>query len=80
MELQLGAVENDASAIEQFYKPKRKQLLKFKFDCNPSVLFNNAFTSYLYASLMGPMTLDLMTLKSNQFIGSTRYIYMSWVW
>ena len=41
MELQLRAVENDASAIEQFYKPKRKQLLKFKFDCNPSVVLKN---------------------------------------
>ena len=48
MEFWLRAVKNDASAIEQFYKPKRKQFLKFKFDCNQSVAFNdNAFTSYL---------------------------------
>ena len=38
MELRLHAVENDASAIEQSYNPKQKQLLKFKFDCNPSVV------------------------------------------
>ena len=33
MEFGLHAVENDASAIERFYKPKQKQLKKKKCDC-----------------------------------------------
>ena len=33
--IRLRAVENDASVIEQFYKPKQKKFVEFKFNCNP---------------------------------------------
>ena len=46
---------NDASVIEQFYKPKQKKLFKFKFNCNPltgsqNIVITSNF-SYTYMTL-----------------------------
>ena len=46
---------NDASVIEQFYKPKQKKFFKFKFNCNPltgsqNIVITSNF-SYTYITL-----------------------------
>ena len=46
---------NDASVIEQFYKPKQKKFFKFKFNCNPltgsqNIVITSNF-SYTYMTL-----------------------------
>ena len=53
--IRLRAVENDASVIEQFYKPKQKKFFEFKFNCNPltgsqNIVITNNF-SYTYMTL-----------------------------
>ena len=74
MELQLHAVENDASVIEQFYKPKQKQFVKFEFDYNPLTDSQNiVITSYFWYD---PLIFDLMTPTSTQFIGSAKNIHI----
>ena len=70
MELQLRAVENDASVIEQFYKSKQKKFFKFKFNCNPLTGSQNIVITSNFS--YDPLIFDLMTLKSTQFIGSAR--------
>ena len=74
MDLQLLAVEIDASAIERFYKPKQKQSLEFKYDCNPWTGSQNIVNT-VYFLYTWTWIFDLMTQKSNQFIGSSRYIH-----
>ena len=72
MELRLRAVENDASVIEQFYKPKQKKFFKFKFNCNPLTGSQNILITSNFSYTNDPLIFDLMTLKSTQFIGSAR--------
>ena len=69
MELRLRAVENDASVIEQVYKPKQKKFFKFKFRFPLTGSQNIVVTSNFSYD---PLIFDLMTLKSTKFIGSAR--------
>ena len=53
--IRLRAVENDASVIEQFYKPKQKKFFEFKFNCKPltgsqNIVITSNF-SYTYMTL-----------------------------
>ena len=76
MELRLHAVENVASVIELFYKPKQKQFFKFKSDCNPLTGSQNiVITSYFWYTVW-PLIFDLITRKSTQFIGSAKHTYL----
>ena len=79
MELRLRAVENDASVIEQFYKPKQKKFFEFKFNCNPLTGSQNIVITSYFCIHNEPMTFDLMNQESTQFIGSARNIHdLSW--
>ena len=53
--IRLRAVENDASVIEQFYKPKQKKKIEFTFNGNPltgsqNIVITSNF-SYTYMTL-----------------------------
>ena len=91
MDFRLRAVENDALAIERFYKPKQKQsfqnsfdfinpLTCFEFDGNPSIgstVLMKMGSQANFGYIMSPMTfeIDLVAPKYNQFIGSARNIH-----
>ena len=77
MDLRLREVKNNASASERVYKPKHKQFFKFKFDCNPFTGSQNiVITGYFAYIRYDPLIFYLMTLKSNHFVGSARYIHV----
>ena len=57
--IRLRAVENDASVIEQFYKPKQKKFFKFKFICNPLTGSQITRSQAVFAYIISPVTFDL---------------------
>ena len=74
MDIRMHAVENDASAIKRFLQNKTEPI----FQIQVWLQSINRFSEYhdykiFFIYMYDPLNFDLITLKSNQFIGSARY-------